>query len=115
MVLYGGRVMEQGSAESIFYTPSHPYTVGLLGAIPRMDKTGQPLVAIPGTPPNMSRPIQGCPFQPRCTLALPQCNSHPPTLAAFADNSNTLRACHQPLEQINILRAANFAKEVTHA
>jgi oligopeptide/dipeptide ABC transporter ATP-binding protein len=55
MVLYGGRIMEQGSAESIFYRPTHPYTLGLLGAVPRLDHEGEALLAIPGAPPNMAR------------------------------------------------------------
>jgi oligopeptide transport system ATP-binding protein len=55
MVLYGGQVMEQGSAEAIFYRPSHPYTAGLLAAVPRLEGGDAPMLAIPGAPPNMAR------------------------------------------------------------
>ena len=80
LVLYGGQVMEQGPAESIFYRPSHPYTAGLLAAVPKLDGGDAPMVAIPGTPPNMAQLPPGCPFTERCGLALPQCASIRPVL-----------------------------------
>ena len=80
LVLYGGRIMEQGSAESIFYQPTHPYTVGLLGAVPRLEQGSQTLVAIPGAPPNMARLPAGCPFSERCTLADAICHNTMPAL-----------------------------------
>jgi oligopeptide/dipeptide ABC transporter ATP-binding protein len=80
LVLYGGRIMEQGSAESIFYQPTHPYTVGLLGAVPRLEQEDQALVAIPGAPPNMARLPPGCPFSERCALADALCTSTMPAL-----------------------------------
>jgi oligopeptide transport system ATP-binding protein len=80
LVLYGGRIMEQGSAESIFYQPTHPYTVGLLGAVPRLEQDDQALVAIPGAPPNMARLPPGCPFSERCALADALCTSTMPAL-----------------------------------
>ncbi|MGZ5848833.1 MAG: oligopeptide/dipeptide ABC transporter ATP-binding protein, partial [Ramlibacter sp.] len=72
MVLYGGRVMEQGSAEQIFYRPTHPYTLGLLGAVPKLDHEGERLIAIPGVPPNMSQLPPGCPFTARCSFVMEQ-------------------------------------------
>ena len=95
MVLYGGRVMEQGSAEAIFYQPTHPYTVGLLGAVPRIEQDDQALVTIPGAPPNMARLPPGCPFYERCTLAEPRCLNTRPALAPAADLSAVLRVCHK--------------------
>ncbi|MDP2001012.1 MAG: ATP-binding cassette domain-containing protein [Rhodoferax sp.] len=95
MVLYGGRVMEHGSAESIFYQPTHPYTVGLLGAVPRIEQGGHALVAIPGAPPNMARLPPGCPFSERCTLADSRCVSERPALSPVVDRRGLLRACHQ--------------------
>ena len=109
MVLYAGRVMEQGSAEDIFYRPSHPYTVGLLGAIARLDRTEQTLIAIPGSPPNMSQPSAGCPFQPRCSLAQSACSSQVPALTPTALGSAALRACHVPTDEVRAMRAANHA------
>ena len=100
IVLYGGRVMEQGQANAIFYQPSHPYTVGLLGAIPRLDQGEQALVAIPGAPPNMSKLHAGCPFQERCAMAEPRCATERPPLAPAAHNPALLRACHKSLQDI---------------
>jgi oligopeptide transport system ATP-binding protein len=114
MVLYGGRVMEQANADGIFYHPSHPYTVGLLGAIPRLDRAAGPLLAIPGMPPHMSTAITGCPFQPRCALALPQCSTQSPILQPWAGDSNALRACHQPAAQVSLQRIASAVSEVSH-
>ena len=94
MVLYGGRVMEQGSAESIFYQPTHPYTVGLLGALPRIGQDGHTLQAIPGAPPNMAHLPPGCPFNDRCSWAEPRCIQQRPALTALPDRPDVLRACH---------------------
>ncbi|MEJ7138483.1 ABC transporter ATP-binding protein [Amphibiibacter pelophylacis] len=97
IVLYGGRVMEQGAAASLFARPSHPYTRGLLAAVPRMDDADRPLVGIPGEPPDMSRPPPGCPFAPRCPGAQPRCHEGLPLLAAVAGESSPWplqRACH---------------------
>jgi oligopeptide transport system ATP-binding protein len=66
-VMYGGRIVEQGTVEDIFYKPTHPYTQGLLHSMPRIDeeKVGR-LIPIEGTPINMLEPNPGCPFAPRC-------------------------------------------------
>jgi oligopeptide transport system ATP-binding protein len=103
LVLYGGRVMEQGTAESIFYHPTHPYTVGLLGAVPRLEAVDQALVAIPGAPPNMARLPPGCPFSERCALVSPICKTTLPPLVPTVANGaapveahiEVLRACHK--------------------
>ncbi len=99
LVLYGGRIMEQGSAESIFYRPTHPYTVGLLGAVPRLEHSDRALVAIPGIPPNMSRLPAGCPFSERCALVESRCRTTMPALLKTSgqapDQPEVLRACHK--------------------
>ncbi len=78
MVMYGGRVMEHCSADNLFARPSHPYTIGLLRALPRLDQDGTPLQGIPGNPPNMAHPPAGCPFQERCIDANAQCGERAP-------------------------------------
>ena len=91
-VMYGGRIVEQGSVRDIFYDPSHPYTAGLLNSMPRLDETGRPeLAAIPGQPPNLQNLPPGCAFQPRCPKAVESCVQSRPTLEAFGDNR--ARAC----------------------
>jgi oligopeptide transport system ATP-binding protein len=100
MVLYGGQVMEQGSAEAIFYKPSHPYTAGLLAAVPRLEGGDAPMLAIPGAPPNMAKLPAGCPFTERCVMALPQCGMVRPALAPAAHDEHVLRACHLNIEAV---------------
>ncbi|MBK0392310.1 oligopeptide/dipeptide ABC transporter ATP-binding protein [Ramlibacter algicola] len=102
MVLYGGRVMEQGSAEQIFYKPTHPYTVGLLGAAPRLEHEGDRLLAIPGMPPSMARLPAGCPFSERCDMVLERCATERPLLAAANDEA-VLRACHRAPDDVRSL------------
>jgi oligopeptide transport system ATP-binding protein len=99
MVMYGGRVMEQCDANTLFAKPSHPYTIGLLRALPRLDSTGGELAGIPGNPPNMAHPPAGCPFHERCADAADDCASTAPALQAV-DGVHWLRACHRPVELI---------------
>ncbi|SMG15948.1 oligopeptide/dipeptide ABC transporter ATP-binding protein [Paracoccus sp. J56] len=94
MVMYGGRVMERAAVAPLFADPAHPYTRGLLAAIPRVDQQGEQLAAIPGSPPNMTNPPPGCPFAPRCAYVMPACEAMPP-LEAFAPGRE--RACHANL------------------
>ncbi|MFE1936867.1 ABC transporter ATP-binding protein [Streptomyces sp. NPDC059474] len=72
MVMYGGRNLECGDAESVFYRPAHPYTQALLEALPRIDRRVPRLTQIPGQPDPPGRRPRGCPFQPRCSHALPE-------------------------------------------
>jgi len=66
-VMYGGRIMESGKARNVFSDTRHPYTVGLLGSLPRLDSSGEEkLIQIEGAPPDMRTEPQGCPFAPRC-------------------------------------------------
>ncbi|MWL74577.1 ATP-binding cassette domain-containing protein, partial [Escherichia coli] len=90
LVMYAGRTMEYGKARDVFYQPAHPYSIGLLNAVPRLDAEGESLLTIPGNPPNLLRLPKGCPFQPRCPHAMEICNSAPP-LVEFAPGR--LRAC----------------------
>ncbi|HCG60358.1 MAG TPA: peptide ABC transporter ATP-binding protein, partial [Lachnospiraceae bacterium] len=73
IVMYGGRVCERGTAEDIFYRPAHEYTKGLLRSIPSVDKIGQRLVPISGTPINLLNLPKGCAFCPRCDAAMKIC------------------------------------------
>lgn len=98
MVLYGGKVMEQSPTDPLFETPSHPYTRGLLRAIPRVDREGDQLESIPGSPPNMTREDRGCPFAPRCAHAGEDCLDHLAPLTEFAPGR--LRACNRSLEEL---------------
>lgn len=99
MVMYGGRVMEQCDAPTLFARPSHPYTIGLLRALPRLDHDGGELVGIPGNPPNMAHPPAGCPFHERCADASDECAREAPMLQRVGLHG--MRACHRPVEQMH--------------
>jgi oligopeptide transport system ATP-binding protein len=92
LVMYAGRTMEYGRVNDIFYRPSHPYTEGLLRAIPRLDTEGEELPTIPGNPPNLLRLPTGCPFQERCHRVSEICGQQSPILTPFNDGRE--RACH---------------------
>ncbi|MBI3706120.1 MAG: ABC transporter ATP-binding protein [Proteobacteria bacterium] len=82
IVMYSGRLVEQGPAEAIFHRPRHPYTMGLLRAVPRLDRPrGAQLETIEGLPPSLAAPPIGCRFAPRCAHALDACGHEPPLVA----------------------------------
>ncbi len=78
LVMYTGRIVEQAPVLELFETPKHPYTVGLLEAIPRITKQRAPLQTIEGTVPNPTERIDGCSFSPRCPYATEQCRQKEP-------------------------------------
>ncbi|MFB4475215.1 ABC transporter ATP-binding protein, partial [Oceanobacillus caeni] len=85
-VMYGGKIVETGDVDEIFYNPKHPYTWGLLGSMPKLDNRDEELQAIPGSPPDLADPPKGCPFVARCPFALKVCENHMPE---YTDVSNT--------------------------
>lgn len=99
VVMYAGRVIEQGTVEEIFYRPKHPYTRGLLDSIPHFE-TGQKLQSlktIPGLVPNLLHLPKGCRFIDRCNFAQSDCKSTDPRLENLRGHHKV--ACHHPLEQ----------------
>ena len=80
IVMYAGRILERGSAMQLFKRPCHPYTWGLLGSLPRLDREIGPLLQIPGQPPSLLRPPAGCRFHPRCAYAFDVCAHTEPEL-----------------------------------
>jgi oligopeptide/dipeptide ABC transporter ATP-binding protein len=94
VVMYAGRVVEQGTLDEIFYDPQHPYTWGLLGSITRVDRDrSQRLPAIPGLPPSLLAPPEGCHFRPRCPHAFGRCTEVPPLAARLPDAPEHLDRC----------------------
>ncbi len=77
-VMYGGKIVETGPASELFRRPGHPYTAGLLRSTPRLDLVQRRLDGIEGVPPELVDPPPGCPFQPRCPLAVERCEEMPP-------------------------------------
>ena len=96
-VMYAGRVLEHGPAARVLTHPEHPYTIGLLGAVPRAAPGEAPLVGIEGSVPDPRHPPPGCVFAPRCPFAEARCAEVAPTMRELAPGHNA--ACHlAPLE-----------------
>ena len=91
-VMYAGRIVEHATVYDLYAHPGHPYTVGLLNSIPRIDEKGQALSTIKGLPPNLIRIPPGCEFHPRCPRMQPVCVEKRPPLREVAPNRSS--ACH---------------------
>ena len=85
VVMYAGRIVESASVAALFAEPQHPYTVGLLGSIPRLDLEQTRLAAIEGQVPNPMAPVAGCRFHPRCPFAIERCRREDPPLLDMGD------------------------------
>jgi oligopeptide transport system ATP-binding protein len=83
-VMYAGRIVETADVRSIFYSPRHPYTRALQRSIPSLQPKGSELHTIPGMPPDVSKPMPGCPFAPRCEFAVEKCFTTPVQLKNVA-------------------------------
>ena len=110
LVMYAGRTMEYGKIDEIFYKPSHPYTEGLLKAIPRLDTEGEVLPTIPGNPPNLLRLPVGCPYQERCHRVTSRCKQEAPALQGFAEGR--LRACFSDVETLVMEAQKNLLLDI---
>jgi len=100
LVMYAGRVVEQGTLDEIFYDPQHPYTWGLLGSVTRVDRDPpKRLPAIPGQPPSLLNPPQGCHFRPRCPHEFERCVEVPPLEARIPDEPDHLDRCWLDVEE----------------
>ncbi|MRR31887.1 ABC transporter ATP-binding protein, partial [bacterium] len=88
-VMYGGYVIEEAPVKELYAHPSHPYTLGLLGSLPRMDETGyRRLTSIDGLPPVLLEKPSYCPFAPRCTYAIERCWHENPQLIPVGPEHN---------------------------
>ena len=100
-VMYAGRIVEQGSVNSVLDKPMHPYTNGLISSVPSRNKRGVPLAQIPGMAPSLLKLPKGCSFGPRCTQFSDACDSIPDI--SNYENGRQIR-CHNPLDKGTILR-----------
>ena len=95
-VMYAGEIVESGTAIDIFKHPRHPYTIGLMASVPRLDETEHiRLTTIEGQPPLLINPIPGCPFQPRCDWAIDECGATHPELET-KEPGHTARCFRNP-------------------
>ena len=108
-IMYAGRIIEHGSATDIFEKPSHPYTVGLLNSIPRIDRdTRESLDPIPGQPPDLSRLPVGCHFTERCRNAIDRCETEYP-------NTVTVEPRHTATCWVAESIYGEYAEQLAHA
>lgn len=90
-VMYGGKLVETAAVDELFENPKHPYTIGLLASIPKLDEENQELCSIPGTPPDLMLPPKGCPFAARCKYTLEVCKERMPEY--YEISNDHLSAC----------------------
>ncbi|OUS74313.1 peptide ABC transporter ATP-binding protein [Paenibacillus sp. MY03] len=102
IVMYAGRIVETGTKWEIFQNPQHPYTRGLLRSLPRLDqKKDEPLIPIPGTPPDLIKPPAGCSFCARCDEAMKVCVDNDPNLHPIKGSESHAAACWMLHEYAN--------------
>ncbi len=107
-VVYGGRVVEIADAETIIMNPRHPYTLGLRNAFPDISSEDEELISIPGTPPNLVDPEEGCRFAPRCPFAEEECWSVTPEPQSYGDGH--IVECHRA-DEVELLQEEAGKKE----
>jgi oligopeptide/dipeptide ABC transporter ATP-binding protein len=111
-VMYAGRIVERASKRQLFYDPQHPYTWGLLGSIPRLDRPKpKKLASIEGMPPSLINLPQGCKFRPRCPQAFDKCIEEP-ELANHVEERGHLDRCWLSVEEKRSRREQTIAGEV---
>jgi oligopeptide/dipeptide ABC transporter ATP-binding protein len=105
-VMYAGKIIEMGTAEQIYHNPRHPYTVGLLASVPRMDRhRGKRLVPIEGQPPDLTKLDDGCSYRPRCRWAIERCAAEFPPLEDVGDGQ--VAACWRMQEMAELREEAS--------
>jgi oligopeptide/dipeptide ABC transporter ATP-binding protein len=106
LVMYAGKPVEIGETDDIYYDPRMPYTLGLLGSLPRLDQqSDEPLTPIRGAPPSLVNLPPGCPFSPRCPMSRPHCDAEEPALRSVTGVDH-VAACHYAEELAGDVAAA---------
>ena len=102
MVMYAGQIVEKGTAKEMVFDPTHPYSHGLMGSIlvPEEGTRGTTLTAIPGTPPNLKKPPQGCRFAERCKYARPECRYSSIPEKFFGDGGTRMYRCLMGVDEL---------------
>lgn len=110
-VMYAGYIVERGPVNGIFKDTRHPYTFGLRGSLPRVDRPGEKLITIGGAPPDMRKKPVGCPFAPRCRFKVEVCETEmPPLVPVIEGDKKHLVACHVDIREA----VAQAEKELAH-
>lgn len=112
IVMYGGKIVERGTVQDIFYDTAHPYTKGLMNSIAKLDTAkGEKLRPIEGTPPDLFAPPKGCPFAARCEYAMDVCHKYPSETYKFSDEHETSCWLHHEYAPATDLSKANTVKK----
>ena len=113
IVMYAGKIVEQGSAQDLFANPQHPYTIGLMKSIPRLgDHVKETLATIGGLPPDLLAPPKGCRFRPRCSRRQAKCEQEPPLIETAPSQR---AACWFPGPEQSVLVASPTAPDLSQA
>ena len=108
-VMYAGKLVETAPTDILYSTPKHPYTIGLLGSVPRLDlPRKRALFVIPGLPPHLARLPVGCSFNPRCRFAIDKCRKEIPPLDELGENHAS--ACFRSGEMSDLLKKEGVAR-----
>ena len=100
-IMYAGKIVEEGRCKDIFKNPRHPYTVGLLNSVPRLDVEGERLIPIEGLPPNLTQMPPTCAFLPRCPYATEQCRTQPmPEMRSVEGEGHRIR-CYVDIAEVD--------------
>jgi peptide/nickel transport system ATP-binding protein len=102
LVMYAGRAMEHGDRHSLYRRPHHPYTEGLIQALPSRSGARDRLIPIPGLPPSLINLPPGCPFHPRCRYVMDRCTKEAPPLRKVEAESRHVSACWLPLDRVGL-------------
>jgi oligopeptide/dipeptide ABC transporter ATP-binding protein len=102
LVMYAGRAMERGDRRTLYRQPHHPYTKGLIEALPSQSGSKDRLVPIPGRPPSLIRLPTGCPFHPRCRYVMDRCRTEAPPLQNVAGGGGHVSACWLPPDRVGL-------------
>jgi oligopeptide/dipeptide ABC transporter ATP-binding protein len=115
LVMYAGKAMEYAPRRDLYYRPHHPYTIGLLESLPGTGQTGQRLRPIPGHPPSLINPPDGCPFHPRCRHVMARCLTDEPPLRRVAGDLAHRSSCWLPVDLVGLgVEAARGAFAAAH-
>jgi oligopeptide/dipeptide ABC transporter ATP-binding protein len=108
LVMYAGQIVEQATVEELFEDPQHPYTWGLLGSVPRLDRPrSNRLLTIGGSPPSLLNPVSSCRFAPRCPHRFARCQEVPPLVSQVQKDHDHHDRCWLSVEDKRALRLVN--------
>lgn len=108
-VMYAGYIIERGAVKDVYHDPRHPYTLGLLGSLPRLDRKNEKLFSIEGAPPDMRYLPKGCPFAPRCIYRIDKCIENPPLVPVAEGAQDHIAACWVDVREKETSREPSYA------